>query len=282
MFRVFRKQMNYICSRAGYQLSFGVCMLMVFLHFLKNVEAFRGWDTYMSFDPMKTLFLSSNNAYRSGDAMLWLVQIYPVLVALAAGLTFSVQRQQGIRNVMVVRSGVRNYLIGTFGAVFTATFAVFSVPFLFEIVANCIAFPVNSVGDQSMVWAYGEEYRQMLEHYLFRGVYEKSTVLYAVLGTVAFGIISGLLGCLTAAISLVVKVRFRIIYLLPVMLMLNGTVRILPRLFPEFAGNTAWYNYMLIYDSAQKQSAAYFSAIGIMIVLIATASWYGLREDMLS
>ena len=108
---------------------------------------------------------------------------------------------------MTARLGRKNYIYSKIIATFFTTTIVFSIPFLIEILLNCVAFPLEATGDLSNWGYYEKSFAEAVHNYLFSGFYLRSPYFYAVVGTLLFGVLSGLLGAFTVAVSFVVRVK---------------------------------------------------------------------------
>ena len=162
-----------------------------------------------------------------------------------------VWRGLGADTMLVARLGRKLYVTSKLTAVFIATAIVFSVPFLLEIVLNCLSFPLTATGNLAGIDVFDSDYAEMLGNYLCPWLYRFSPYLAAVLGTIGFGLFAGLLACVTASLSLFVRIRFRVFLLLPVFILL-------------YAINSSedlerkWYTYLLFFneldiDKAQRR-----------------------------
>lgn len=85
-------------------------------------------------------------------------------------------------------------------AVFGVTFLIFTLPFFIEIILNCLAFPLNAQGDLSNWNYYDPTYIESVNNYLFSKIFLMSPYLSAVLGTILFGIASGIFAAFTTAV----------------------------------------------------------------------------------
>ena len=171
-------------------------LCLVLYNFLSNVFTYRGTDIVEMIQPMKLLLLSNDNRLSFFLLMCW-----PLLVVLPAGFGYLSDKQAGEIPLLQARVGWKTYLTGKCIAAFIATFLVFTLPFLIEIGLNCLAFPLQAIGD---IWNHStisEYYVFMVRSYLFHQIYLLSPYLYAVLCTLLFGLMSGILAVFTVAVS---------------------------------------------------------------------------------
>lgn len=140
-------------------------------------------------------------------------------------------------------SGLGNftYQISKYLSVFFTTMIIFTVPFLLEILLNCLSFPLAVTGDFIGGSMYGDAYRMGVNHYFMKNIYLCSPYLYAIIGTLFWGAASGLLGVFTAAVSSLIRVKYNVFLFLPVFVMLNLST-ILARSIPEGMPSIKWYS----------------------------------------
>lgn len=141
---------------------------------------------------------------------------------------------------------------------------VFVVPFLLEIVLNCISFPLQAKGDFTGLDIYNTAYAAMVESYLMSKLYLLSPVWYSVVGILIAGVVSGMLGMFVVAFSYVFRVKYRVMLLLPVYLLLNG-ITYVDNMMPARASAINWQRYLLLFDDADKNG---FYIPGLVLFLL--------------
>ena len=223
-----------------------------------------GGNAEMSYD---------RTAHNAGTALL-LVQLLPLLVGWPAGLALAADRGLGTDTMLVARLGRKLYVTSKLTAVFIATAIVFSVPFLLEIVLNCLSFPLTATGNLIRIDAFDSDYADIIGNYLCPWLYRFSPYLAAVLGTIGFGLFAGLLACVTASLSLFVRIRFRVFLLLPVFILLYAITSL-------ESIELAWYNYIFFFSDAPKIPLYWFSLCAALVCFCVAAAWYGCRKDCL-
>ncbi len=249
---------------------FGLLICLVLVNFIRNVLAYQGRDVADMYQPMKLLLLSYNQINVNADLFLLLIQIYPLLVVIPAGFSMAKEYQSGQEIYMVARMGRRGYQYSGLAAVFLTTFLLFTVPFLLEILLNCLSFPLEASRDLSNLGRFDASYEAEVRQYLFRSLYLYSPYLYAIFMSVRFGLISGLLGVFTAACSLVVRVKYSVFLFLPVFLLLQGTV---------FFNHGPWYHYLSIFNGQIKEHRWFLAACALLVVVSVGMAVYSSRKD---
>ena len=230
------------------------------------------------YHPMKLLLLSYNRIYHNADNTLLLIQLYPLLVACPAGLLYAKEWQIGLDTLVGSRVGALNYNLSKLAAVFCATAIVFTLPFMIEILLNIVAFPTNAIGDLSNLNTYDPSYLQSIKNYIFCDLYLVSPYLYAVVMTVLFGILSGILGMTICAFSMTIHTKFRLLYLLPTYLLLNFTIYILPSI-ADTGVKIEWYHYFFLFNDECKSVLGLFVVQAILIVYALISACYSSRKD---
>lgn len=231
---------------------FYVLFFMVIINFIDNVLTFQGRDIVQMYQPMKLLLLSYNRTDHNATNTLLLIQLYPLLVVCPAGFSLAREYQRGTRVYTVSRLGNSTYLASKYLAAFLATMIVFTVPFLLEIVLNCVSFPLSAIGDLSHRSPYEK-------------AYVNSPYLYAIIGTLFWGMISGLLGIFTVALSSLIKVKYNVFLFLPVFVALNLLTTLADR-FPKEAPSIRWYDYVLLFNDEHKSTAILLAIISVLVL----------------
>ena len=277
-FSSFRTQFLFAIRQKITLATFGLLFLIVRLNFVDNVLTFQGMDITNMYHPMKLLALSYNRIYHNADNTLLLIQLYPLLVACPAGLLYAREWQIGLNTLMESRVGALTYKLSKLAAVFFVTAVVFTLPFMIEILLNIVAFPTNAIGDLSNLNTYDPSYLQSIKNYIFCDLYLVSPYLYAVVMTVLFGILSGILGMTICAFSMTIHTKFRLLYLLPTYLLLNFTIYILPSI-ADTGVKIEWYHYFFLFNDECKSVLGLFVVQAILIVYALISACYSSRKD---
>lgn len=252
---------------------FYVLLIQVLGNFISNVLTFQGIDIIQMYQPMKLLLLSYNRVNYNADATLLFIQLYPILVVLPAGFALCKEQQSGQEVLMIARLGQLTYNFSKLIAAFCATMIVFTMPFMIELLLNCIAFPLTATGDMTNMDIYEPNYIQAVHRYLMSGLYIQSVYIYTIIGTLFMGIVSGILASFTVAFSSIVRVKYRIILFLPVFVLLYATIY-LQNILPSWIPTIKWYDYLLLFNDEPKSylflltgllALVFFSFIAILL-----------------
>ena len=260
--------------------TFYILFFMVIINFISNVLYFQGTDIVEMYQPMKLLLLSYNRTNWNGTNTLLLIQLYPLLVVCPAGFSLAREDQLGTRVFLVSRLGNFTYHASKFFSAFLTTMIIFTVPFLLEIILNCLSFPLSATGDLSNLSMYDEIYRTGVSRYFMKSIYLYSPYLYAVAGTLFFGVVSGLLGAFTVAVSSFTRVKYNVFLFMPVFVMLNMST-ILASVFPNKMPNIKWYDYVLLFNDELKSIRFGLIAMLGLVLFITGAVCVGGRKDCL-
>lgn len=257
---------------------FYILLTMVIINFIGNVLCFQGMDVLEMYHPMKILLLSYNRTYLNASNTLLLIQLYPILVVAVGGFSLAKEYQLGIKVYMVSRIGNNAYQFSKLMSVFLASMIVFTVPFLLEIILNCLSFPLSATGDLSNMSLYDSDYVKNINHYFMKSIYLYSPYLYGVLGTFIFGIISGIFGVFTALISLLIKVKYNVFLFLPVFVLLNYSAALEEGVLVG-GGSRRWYNYLLLFNEEPKSVLFIVMTISIFIIFSIVVIGVDRRKD---
>lgn len=257
-------QTKFLLKTKEATLTFVVLLILVLSNFIGNVVEFQGMDVKAMYHPMKLLTLSYNKSLYDANTIILFVQLYPILVVFPAGFSYIKERQTREELYLTSRMGKSFYYISKLVAAFFCTMVVFVVPFLLEIVLNCISFPLQAKGDFTGLDIYNTAYAAMVESYLMSKLYLLSPVWYSVVGILIAGVVSGMLGMFVVAFSYVFRVKYRVMLLLPVYLLLNG-ITYVDNMMPARASAINWQRYLLLFDDADKNG---FYIPGLVLFLL--------------
>ncbi|MCM1552658.1 MAG: hypothetical protein NC092_08205 [Butyrivibrio sp.] len=259
---------------------FYILFLMVIINFIGNVLYFQGRDVVEMYQPMKLLLLSYNRIYLNATNTLLLIQLYPILVVIPAGFSMAREYQRGTRVFLVSRLGNSSYQISKYLSVFFTTMIIFTVPFLLEILLNCLSFPLSATGDLTNMSIYESDYIVSVNNYFMKNIYLYSPYLYAVVGTLFWGVVSGLLGVLTSAVSSLIRVKYNVFLFLPVFVILNMST-ILAGSIPKEAASIKWYDYILLFNGELKSMGLLSAGIFVLVLFPVAAVCVNRRKDCL-
>ena len=270
-----RTQIKLLLFQWGTLLAFGLLLALVLNNFMQNVEEYQGTDVVLMYHPMKLLSLSYNMVYSNGGTLILLMQLVPLLICIPAALSLAQEQHSGASVLMASRLGGRTYLLSKVTAVFVVTALVFSLPFLLEIVLNCVSFPLKATGDLANLKIYEPEYIESTKNFLLYPVYRVSPYLYAVVGTIRFGLVMGLLAAATLTFSALVRVKFRVLLLLPPFLLLQLSTY-LSQYF-----DVHWANYVTLFHGEARNDLVYWAAVAVLLAFVVLGSLYASRKDWL-
>lgn len=238
-------QLKVLLQRKSPKFVFIVLICIVLLNYLNNVFTYEGMDVVAMYHPMKLLLLSSY-----GGLGFYFMQCFPLLVIIPAGFSYFADYSTQTMVQIQSRVGIKNYYYGKLLSVFILTFIIFTIPFIMEILLNCIAFPLQAIGDPSEVSVYDHNYIESVRQYLFSDLFRQSPYLHAFISTLLFGVISGLLAVFTTSISML-KIKYKLFLFLPVYLLLYGGA-IIGQISPFAGVNTNYFAYLRIHDGSPK------------------------------
>lgn len=276
LLKVIMRQTKFLLKQKEAVLTMIILLWLIASTYLENVLYFRGLDVSQMYHPMKLLTLSYNRVNHSASISLLLVMIYPILVTLPAGFAYVKEQQTKEEVLLMSRIGKTNYLSGKLWSAFFTTAIVFFIPFSLEIIMNCISFPLKAQCDLTNLSIYSAEYADIVHGYFGSSVYIISPILYALLGTVFFSILSGILGMLTVAVSFVFKVKYRVFLFLPNFLALHIT-SYWDKTRTSEEIRTSWYEYMLLFGESRR-SVWYLATGTAVIVLLVFCLYFAGRK----
>ena len=270
-----RTQIKLLLLQWGALLAFGLLLALMLNNFVENVLEHQGTEVVLMYHPMKLLSLSYDKTNYKADTMMLLVQLVPLLICIPAALSLAQEQHSGASVLMASRLGGRTYLLSKVTAVFVVTTLVFSLPFLLEIVLNCVSFPLKATGDLANLKIYEPEYIESTKNFLLYPVYRVSPYLYAVVGTIRFGLVMGLLAAATLTFSALVRVKFRVLLLLPPFLLLQLSTY-LSQYFDVY-----WANYVTLFHGEARNDLVYWAAVAVLLAFVVLGSLYASRKDWL-
>lgn len=267
---------RYLSSQAA-QILFLALMAASLVHFLWNAYRYAGWDVVSMVMPAKLLLLSYHTVNYYADIIMALIQLYPVLVVIPAGFLYLREQQSGSYVYLSARIGYGAYLSHHVAAAFCSTVIVFTVPFLFELLLTYIAFPHEAVRNLTGQKGLDPYYVALERGYYLSAIYRTSPCLYAAVATVLFGAFSGVLAAFTVALSFVFRFRFKILLMLPVFLLLNGTT-----ILQMLTGRPfAWYHYLLLFTERAEFSWYLPLLMALLAVNTLGLTVYASKKDCL-
>lgn len=273
-------QTNFMLKQKETLVVFYVLLIQVLGNFISNVLTFQGIDIIQMYQPMKLLLLSYNRINYNADATLLFIQLYPILVVFPAGFALCKEQQSGQEVLMIARLGQLRYNFSKLIAAFCTTMIIFTMPFMIELLLNCIAFPLTATGDMTNMDIYEPNYIQAVHRYLMSGLYIQSVYIYTIIGTLFMGIVSGILASFTVAFSSIVRVKYRIILFLPVFVLLYATIY-LQNILPSWIPTIKWYDYLLLFNDEPKSYLFLITGLLALVFFSFIATLLSSRKEQL-
>ena len=267
--KIIRHEIRFGLKQKITVFAFYILMAIVFVNFATNVFAFQGLDRVEMYHPAKILSISFNRIYSDADMTLLLVQLYPVLVVCPAGFMLLSEKTRKENILIITKIGSTKYYLCKMVAAFFITAIVFTVPFLIELLLNCISFPVAATGDFTGLNQYNPTYVEMVTNYTMSGLYEWDSYLYAIIEIFVFGIFSGIMGAFTVSLSSVLTIRYKIFLFLPIFILLNASVYI-SYITDKLSYSVRWFDYVLLFNDSPKNMSC-FICILLALILISIA-----------
>ena len=268
MIQAIKSQVAFAMKQKAAILTFYLLLTLVLLNFTTNVFAFQGSDVIEMYHPAKMLVLSYNRIYYNADMTLLLVQLYPVIVVCPAGFTLISEKNRKTDTLLIARMGSKKYYVRKVAASFI------------ELVLNCISFPTAATGDFINLNQYNPRYVEMVSHYTFAELFKIDSYLYSVISTLFFGVFSGILGMFTVALSMILKVRYKIFLFLPVFVLLNISLYF-SEIIKGVPFSVRWFDYVYIFNDAEKSGAFFIVAVVMLMAVSFFCAFYKGRRDHL-
>lgn len=134
------------------------------------------------YQPMKLLALSLNKVYFSANIQLLIVMIYPILVAVPAGFSYTKEQQTKEEVYMIYRLGKIVIYKVNCGHLFYNNNSFYGSIYAGNTNEYAI-FPMNAIRDLSNLSIYNTDYATMVHNYIGSAIYIASPGLYAILTT---------------------------------------------------------------------------------------------------
>lgn len=269
--------------------TFGILFGLVLYNFIiQTINNSLIGEASQMYDPILTSILSEGSFMTNMDedgqiqslATQFLFVIYPVLVAFPITSLWISDRGSGMVNYFDQRSGRTAFWFGKTAAVFIATFIIFTIPFLLEILLGVLCFPVSAQGSP------GVDYIQHLpdeKMFFWAGLLGKSRILYAVVMILLFGAASGVFGVFGYAFSTFSFMRFRILNFLPVFILLYGGIMAGAAFKLKMQLNYMYIMRMFHVDyNHPAKPGLYVGILALLLIVSAGIIFIRSRKDQLS
>lgn len=208
-----RMQMSEMIRKKSVVITFFILFSFVMVNFFVNMINFSEIK-YISqmYDPIKVLTLSEWSV--SGYFMM---EYYPLLVVVPTACAYLTDKNTRVKIYIESKTGKETYWFTKALSVFITTFFVFTIPFLTEILLEVICFSMESAGDPT-----GFTFIQTIENenqHLFSELWINNKIVYAVIMTLLFGVVSGILALFNFAISTLPFFKYKIFTFFPIYIM---------------------------------------------------------------
>ncbi len=275
LIRSIKMQYKIIVENKNYYVMFLAIFGYMLVNFFYNVFKYAGRDLVDMYHPMRLLLLANGGPY-----FYFFMLIYPIIVIIPA--SFSYINDQDVNEQIYIQSktGIKNYYFGKLLATFLATFFIFTIPFLVEIILNSIAFPNDATGLLSNMSIYANTELESIHRLLLPELYTYSVVLYVIILTVIWGIVSGVIASFALAISIVITFKYKAFLFLPVYL-LAYVLNAIQYILPQIDKTTFYFFYFDIFDTTRKSTMGYIISILIIAVSSIFLVMYKSNKDSL-
>ncbi len=274
MIKVAKMQICTLFHRKSTIIMYFLMYLLVFCNFFYNVWQYYGYNYWNMCHPMKLSFLNSYSIMG-----FYFLQFYPLLLLLPAAFAYFEDKSSKEIVFIQARTNRKSYYAGTMLAVFITTFLVFTGPMLVEMGLNCIAFPLEAIGDQSNVNLFSELYNEIVQYYLFHSLWLQNPFVYTFLMILIFGIVTGVLACFATAFSMVVNLKYKVLLFIPVYLFLYLIAALGRVLGLNYSTN--YFSYLTLLEFDYLNETAYLAVIiGIVVATIVMVSIKMKRDEL--
>lgn len=249
---------------------FGLLGFVIF-NFVSNVLTYSkiGYISQM-YDPIKTLTMADSSV--SG---FFLRNYYPLLLVIPTACAYLTDRNTRMQVYIQARVGSVNYWYGKVIAVFLTTILLFTIPFLLELLLNCICFSMQSMGDPSD--AEYTQFRPNENIYFWSGLYFKNRVLYGIACILMIGIASGILAVFNFSVTTLPIMKFKVFAFFPVYI-LFFLISSAEKYFS--LKYTTYYFYILsMFDIKNKNFPVYFVFLLLLLCISNGLIWIKIKRD---
>lgn len=235
------------------------CILFAFVivnYFVNMINYYEVQYVSQMHDPIKVLTLSTWSI--SGYFMM---QFYPILVVIPTASEYFVDKETRVKIYVESKIGRKNYWYSKGIAVFLVTFIIFTLPFFIELLLEGVCFSLEATGDPS-----GFQYIQTIENerrHIFYPLFLKHKFLYAMLMTVLFGLVSGVLALFNFSISTLAFIKYKIFTFIPIYVLFY-----LLLIMEQLLGAGYTFNYFHILRLFNSQPKNYFCYMIFLLVLV--------------
>lgn len=213
MWKLVKSQCTILMKKKEFTFTFILILGFIIANHGYNLYTYYGTEKAEMLTFPEISLLGANNTFG-----YFFLKIYPFILVLPAGLSIAQERLSSIDLLYVYRIGRKKYYFSKYVAVFLTNFICFLVPFLLELLFNVAAFPLDVHGNAFGDAIYGEGYSRICNYTLF-SIYYNWPVLYALIMSVYFALLSAVFVMLPSAISCLYY-KYKAYLLLPVYLLI--------------------------------------------------------------
>ena len=275
MINVIRMQIYVIFKRKSTIFMYFFMYVLMLLNFTCNAFQYYGYDLYHMYSPLKMVFLGDFSPLG-----FYFMQYYPFLVIIPAAFTYFNDKSSNELIFIETRADKKSYYWGNIFATFITTFFIFTVPLLIEVILNCVAFPIEAVGDLTNMGMFEEVYQNVISRYLFSALWISNPYLYTVAMIVLFGSVSGILACFAAAISMLDCFKYKILIFIPVYVVLYA-ISAFQMMF-QLKYTTNYFFYLRMFGCQEYNEFSYIFCVLAIVFCTIVLVYIKTRKDELS
>ena len=219
MLNSYRMQLSTIMKTKVFVFSCILVYLFVYANFFTNLFMNFGKDVLELSHPAMISLLSEYSMFG-----IYFMLSYPFLVILPSGFSLYMDVNSQEQMYIISKMGAKRYWYGKMAAVFSATFIVFFLPLMTEILLYIVSVPFKALGNPMNLSPYDAGYIEGLEkYYLVPGeIYVMSPYLYILIYIIRFSVWSGIFSCFINLIS-TWKIHNKLFLFIPCYVILMAT-----------------------------------------------------------
>lgn len=235
-------------------------LFMVLIHFFQVIFKFAGRDIIFMHHPFKLRVLYE-------DTLLghYIIELLPILIVLAGGFSYFDDKKSGEEIFWISKVGAKKFFYSKYIASFFTSFIVFSTPLFLEAFLYIISFPLQATGDPSNITRFQQSFQNLVENYIFSGLYNFHPYLYGFFCCIFFSIVCAILSSFTMAISMTGFFSFRMLLFLPNYFILTSSYYVGKILKLKF--DTYYGFYFYFYNTCPKSMISLVLFLSILIIL---------------
>lgn len=263
-----KSQLFMMVRKYSFWCSFGIMMLYTLYVFFFFLAA------YYKHDVIAVYSGESFYAGRLDSTLRWqgmFLNLLPLIITITFSFTFFEEKKSGVIQYLFVRVGPTCYYVSKMIVAFIANFIIVVVPYLWSLLLNRIMYPDTTLTID------GDSVTTMYYNFLLKGnkipfsvFFIKHTFLYLVLFTIWLGILIGLLGVFSYAVSLYIK-RYKVFIFLP-LIVLYYVMNHYPNNFRGLS-----MNVMMLLENGWKREFRYLVPLFLVALLTTSLVLVGVK-----